>query len=246
MCLSESKRAALKLVGSVTCSTLIFSSGGRNACGSGLHSVMHAGIEIRPHAGVGVAVRAMRRSFEARNALQVRQRRHVHDRHARHAGLRHRVQQFAHAGRAVLRLLHRQRDQIVVGRIDLAWAIGGQLAGQLARVDLDRRAPALDRQAHADAVAVDRLRLGGQAHQLHLVPREQQLACEQRPVGRAHDQHIICGHLGFPLSRTAAALPAALARSLAHVGPDVNRGICRLPIIALPPAPEPRGSGLRS
>ena len=44
----------LKLVGSVTCSTLIFSSGGRIACGSGLHSVSNAGIEIVPHAGIGV------------------------------------------------------------------------------------------------------------------------------------------------------------------------------------------------
>src|SRR5437773_8146643 len=30
----ESKRADLKLVGSLTCSTFTFSSGGRNACGS--------------------------------------------------------------------------------------------------------------------------------------------------------------------------------------------------------------------
>ncbi len=36
---SSSKRATLKLVGSVTCRTLSFSSGGRKACGSGLHSV---------------------------------------------------------------------------------------------------------------------------------------------------------------------------------------------------------------
>ena len=41
--LSLSKRATLKLVGSVTCSTLTFSSGGRIACGSGLHSVSVAG-----------------------------------------------------------------------------------------------------------------------------------------------------------------------------------------------------------
>src|SRR4051794_20469520 len=40
---SESKRAALKLVGSVTVSTLILSSGIRIACGSGLHKVMLPG-----------------------------------------------------------------------------------------------------------------------------------------------------------------------------------------------------------
>jgi hypothetical protein len=40
---SESKRADLKLVGSPTSSTFTFSSGGRNACGSELHSVMSLG-----------------------------------------------------------------------------------------------------------------------------------------------------------------------------------------------------------
>ena len=43
---SESKRADLKLVGSRTCSTLTFSSGGRNACGSGLHSVINFGSKL--------------------------------------------------------------------------------------------------------------------------------------------------------------------------------------------------------
>ena len=51
VCASESKRAALKLVGSVTCSTLTFSSGGRNACGSGLHSVMNAGSKLSQTVG---------------------------------------------------------------------------------------------------------------------------------------------------------------------------------------------------
>ena len=40
VCASASNRAALKLVGSLTCSTLTLSSGGRKACGSGLHSVI--------------------------------------------------------------------------------------------------------------------------------------------------------------------------------------------------------------
>ena len=46
MYLSLSKRATLKLVGSVTCSTLTFSSGGRIACGSGLHSVSSPGSKL--------------------------------------------------------------------------------------------------------------------------------------------------------------------------------------------------------
>ena len=36
----------LKLVGRLTCSTLTFSSGGRNACGSGLHSVISFGSKL--------------------------------------------------------------------------------------------------------------------------------------------------------------------------------------------------------
>ena len=46
VCSSDGKRADLKLVGSRTCSTLTFSSGGRNACGSGLHSVMKFGSKL--------------------------------------------------------------------------------------------------------------------------------------------------------------------------------------------------------
>ena len=40
---SEAKRATLKFVGRVTFRTFAFSSGGRNACGSGLQSVMQSG-----------------------------------------------------------------------------------------------------------------------------------------------------------------------------------------------------------
>ena len=42
------------------------------------------------------------------------------------------VEQFAHAGGAVLRLLHRQRDQVIVGWIGGVGAAGGEFARQLA------------------------------------------------------------------------------------------------------------------
>ena len=51
VCASESNRADLKLVGSLTCSTLTFSSGGRNACGSGLHSVISVGSKLSQTVG---------------------------------------------------------------------------------------------------------------------------------------------------------------------------------------------------
>src|SRR5215470_1969141 len=43
---SAAKRATLKFVGKVTCNTLIFSPGGRMACGSGLHRVTRPGSKL--------------------------------------------------------------------------------------------------------------------------------------------------------------------------------------------------------
>ncbi len=48
------KRATLKLVGKVTCSTLIFSPGGRIACGFWAAQGQAARVEIIPDAGIGV------------------------------------------------------------------------------------------------------------------------------------------------------------------------------------------------
>ena len=104
-------------------------------------------------------------------------------------------QQLAHAGRAVLRLLHGQADQVEVSGIHVARARGGDPAGQLARIDLDLLRAASNGHAHAKALAVDQVRFGRQAHELHLVPREQQLGCEQGAVGGAQDQDLaLDGH----------------------------------------------------
>ena len=51
VCSSDTKRADLKLVGRRTCSTLTLSSGGRKACGSGLHSVIVAGSKLSHTSG---------------------------------------------------------------------------------------------------------------------------------------------------------------------------------------------------
>ena len=123
--------------------------------------------------------------------FEVRQRRHVHDRHARHLGFGHRIEQLAHAGRAILRLLHRQRDEIVVGRIERRGAAGGQFARQLARIDFDQPFAALDRHAHDGAFVVDQIRFGGQADQINIMPGERELGAEQRAVRRAHDQNFV-------------------------------------------------------
>ena len=75
------------------------------------------------------------------------------------------VEQFAHARRAILRLLHGEADQIVVLGIDAGGAAGGDLARQLARVELDRLLAAAHRQADAKAFGVDQVGLGRQADQ---------------------------------------------------------------------------------
>ena len=129
---SDSNRADLKLVGRVTSRKLIFSPGGRIACGSGLHRV-----SCRARNCPTRWRRYSRRAAvhrQAGDARQIRQRRHVHDRHARHLRLGARVEQLAHAGRAVLRLLHRQHHEVVVGRVDVAGAGRLEAAGQLAQL----------------------------------------------------------------------------------------------------------------
>src|SRR5262249_54944648 len=56
---------------------------------------------------------------------------------------------------------------------------------------LDGVLAAFDRQAHAEALGIDQVRLRGKANQLHLMTAEQQLGGQQRPVGRAHDQDVV-------------------------------------------------------
>ena len=63
--------------------------------------------------------------IDAGDALHVGQRRHIHDRHAGHFGLGDLVEQFADAGRTILRLLHRQGDQVVFGGIEGGGAASG-------------------------------------------------------------------------------------------------------------------------
>ena len=67
-----------------TCSTFTFSSGGRNACGSGLHSVISFGSKLVPDAWHRCRQCVQLVGVEAGMRFEIGQRRHVHDRHARH------------------------------------------------------------------------------------------------------------------------------------------------------------------
>ncbi len=156
------------------------------------------GVEIVPDRGIGVAMPA-RVGRDSGNALEVGQRRHVHDRNARNVGLGDRIEELAHTGRAVLRLLHRQGHKVVLGRIDVARAAGGNLAGQLSGIDLDQPLAAFHRHANHNAFAVDQVGLGRETDELRRMARDEQLGREEGAIGRAQDQDVVSGLHGGPL-----------------------------------------------
>ena len=79
-------------------------------------------------------------------------------------------------------------------------AAGAQLAGQLARMDLDQAFAALDRHAHDGAFLVEQLGLGRRADELYVVPAEEQLGREQRAVRSAEDQDVMTSFHDVKLS----------------------------------------------
>jgi hypothetical protein len=103
---------------------------------------------------------------------------------------RDRREQLAHARRAVLRLLHREHDEVVAVGAKVGRDRRRQLARQVARVDLDELVASLERDPDPRAVRVERLDLGGQAGERDRVPGRDQLDGEQRPVGRAQAEHL--------------------------------------------------------
>ena len=94
---------------------------------------------------------------------------------------RYGVKEFAHSGRTVLRLLHREPDQIVILRIDAGRAAGADFARQLARVELDRCLAPADRQADAKAFGIDEVGFGREAHELELWPPNSSLDASSEP-----------------------------------------------------------------
>ena len=193
MCSWASNRALLKLVGRPTWRTFFGSSGGRNACGSGAGERHQPGVETLPDTGVGVALDE-RSSLEPGNPLQVRQRRHVHDRQARHLGRGDAPHQLANARCSVLRLLHGKHDQVEQPGVGFVRCTCPKLTAASLRGDLHRGLSTPDRQPDRGSTVVDELggRLG--THQCHRVPGEQRLGAQQRAVGSAQNQYVVFRH----------------------------------------------------
>jgi len=89
-----------------------------------------------------------------------------------------------------LRLLHGEGYEIVIGRLDLGRQRRGQLARQLARIDLDQPFSTLDGHAYAGTLLVDQVGLRGKTNEPYRVPGEQQLDRQQRTVGSAENQNF--------------------------------------------------------
>src|SRR5690606_16531927 len=91
-------------------------------------------------------------------------------------------EQLAHAGGAVLRLLHAEHDQVEVAGIDAFRHRGPDGPGQLAGTQLDQPVAAFHRDADDDALAVDQVGAASAAYEGHVVTRERELRAEKRTV----------------------------------------------------------------
>ncbi|GJD59867.1 hypothetical protein IFDJLNFL_5798 [Methylobacterium dankookense] len=182
------------------------------------------GLETVPDAGIGVGVLKVHGS-ERRDALQIGQGRHVHDREAGQLRLGDLDHQHADRVVGVLRLLHGEADEVVAGDVHVLRRHRVELARQVARMDR----PVLGLVAQLDpdfrALAVDQVGRLLPADQGHVVPGHQKLRPEQGAVGSAQDQDVAC-HAVSPLiglglvidRRRAFACPARIAGEVALSG----------------------------
>jgi len=148
-----------------------------------------SGLETFPHRGIGIGFLEVH-VLQRRDALQIGQRRHVHDRQARQLGRGDLDHQHANGVIGVLRLLHGEADEVIALQVDLIGRGRIQFAGQIAGED--RAVVLLVAQLDADfgTVAVDQLRSLLAADQGHVVTGHQQLGCQQRAVGGSKNQDI--------------------------------------------------------
>ena len=163
------------------------------------------GIERVPHGGIGVAG-AERLDVETGDPREVRERRHVHDRHAGDPGPGHRVEELAHPRRAVLGFLHREGDEVEIRGVRFPGGGARQAARELAGIDLHEVVPTLHRHPYPLPFPVDELGFVGEADEGRGMARRAELDAEQRPVRGAHDHDVV--HPFLRTIRGAADEPA--------------------------------------
>ncbi len=144
--------------------------------------------------GIGLLQVHIRQRWDA---LEIGQRRHVHDRKTRQFRLGDLDHQNADRMVGVLRLLHRKADQIVARKVDLGGRGRVQLARQIAREDRTMHRLVAQLDANFGAVAVDEVGRLLPANQGHVVPRHQKLCRQQGAIGGSKDQNVARHTLSF-------------------------------------------------
>ena len=192
---ASAKRAALKLVGSPTCSDVGLLLRRPERLGIGTAERDEVGIELPPDLRRRVA-RLEPGGVEPRDAPQVDERRHVHDREARDASAGDAPEQRPQVVRRILRLLHGEPDHVVGRGIGARRRHRIDAPRQVRGPDRTMRALAPQLQADLDALGVDQRRGRLAADQRHVVTRHRQLGAEEGSVGCAEDQNLV-GHDGL-------------------------------------------------
>ena len=148
-----------------------------------------ARLEALPYQRIGVGLLQLH-VRQRRNSLEIGQRRHVHDRKTGQPRLGDLDHQDPDRVVGVLRLLHRQTDQIVTGKVDIPGRARVQFPGQVAREDRPVRGLVPQLDANFGAVAIDQFCGRLPANQRDVVTRHQQLGRQQRAIGGSKDQDV--------------------------------------------------------
>ena len=111
--------------------------------------------------------------------------------HAWDGGTGHRVQELANPWRAVLRLLHREGNQIELRGVRFPGGGARQAPRQPTRIDLHEIVPPLHRHPYSLAFPVDELGFLGQADKGRGMACGAEFDAEQRAVGGAHDHDVV-------------------------------------------------------
>ena len=130
----------------------------------------------------------------------------------------------------VLRLLHRQNHEVMVGGIRLIRSAGGNLSRQAAGANLDQIVAPPDREPDYGPLGIDQFGFIRQAHQGHGMPGHRQLRRQQRPVGCAEYHHAaVVSHFRSPL-RDLRPLGSTCRPVFVQLRPQFKFGVRQGPV----------------